>query len=204
MTDFERGTVWLPKGPHHDLNIEHHPLEDAGSFTGGGKKIVPHTTESPAEAVDAMVAVVGAKRAAPHFVFGYRKGYKFPVVVQCVALDQAARTLIHAPGTPETNRANAYQIEICGYTAHTKDWPENYLKGLANLWRMIHLVTGAPLNVPRSFRNPRRYTGSGWYNAKGIVGHCHCPGNFHTDPTGLRAKHISRMADSGWQNLKPR
>jgi hypothetical protein len=50
----------------------------------------------------------------PHLSIGWRKGFRFPVVAQFLPFDQYAKTLEHPGGTPETNRANAVQIEICG------------------------------------------------------------------------------------------
>lgn len=191
---------WLPEGPHWDLNIEHHALNDAGTFTGGGWKLVWHTTESPWEAVDSMVRVLDAKNAAPHFVIGGRKGYKFPIVVQCIPLNRAARALEHNGG-PETNRANAIQVEICEYTHNAPHWDDNMLKALANLTNWIQNRVSIPFRNPRSFQNPVKYTGAGWVNATGHVGHVHCPGNTHTDPTGFRCSRMLTFARQGEQEL---
>jgi hypothetical protein len=39
---------WLPEGHHWGLRIEHRRLPDAGPFTGGGHKLIWHTTEGGA------------------------------------------------------------------------------------------------------------------------------------------------------------
>jgi hypothetical protein len=49
--------LWLPEGPHWDLNIEHHPLKGGtGSFAKGGWKLVAHTTQTREDTIDALVA----------------------------------------------------------------------------------------------------------------------------------------------------
>jgi hypothetical protein len=49
-------SLWLPEGAHWDLNIEHHPLQGGtGPMTGGGAKMVLHTTESPREWIDGAI-----------------------------------------------------------------------------------------------------------------------------------------------------
>lgn len=198
--------LWLPEGAHWDLNIEHKRLEDSGEFTGGGWKLVPHTVEAPRDTVDTMFNVLRDKRAAPHFLYGYRPTSRFPVVIQMIPLDRAGRALAHTLG-PETNRANAIQIEICGRAADSGRWSANYYKGLANLCRMIERRVNIPHRVPISFAKPHRASPQGWVNAKGYLGHCHCPGNDHTDPgTGFRVhdllKYIDRAGNHGL-DLKP-
>jgi hypothetical protein len=85
--------LWLPEGAHWDLNIEHAQLPDAGEFTGGGHKLVWHTTESERESVDAMWRVLRDKNAAPHVVIGWRDGFKYPVAIQCIPFNRAGRAL---------------------------------------------------------------------------------------------------------------
>lgn len=213
--DVSRGHIWIPTGVHRGMNIERHPLESAGRFTGGGKKIVPHTTEGPRESVDVAVNVLKVKRAAPHFVLGWRRGFLYPVLIQTVALDEAGRALEHNEA-PETNRANAWQLEICGYTFGRSDaamtvdrhpchdWDENWMHAIANVWRIIHLNTGAPLHVNRTFQKPVRYSNEGWVRAETIAGHCHAPQQTHVDPTTLRATHIAKLASEGFQEIRPR
>jgi N-acetylmuramoyl-L-alanine amidase len=196
---------WLPTGAHWSLNIEHSPAaEDAGPFTVGRRKLVWHTTESGQESVDAMVRVLHQKRAAPHFVYGYRQGYKFPVVVQMVPLNRAARALMH-PSGPPTNAARASQVEICGRAAESDDWDDDYYKGLANLAGLIRQRTHFRNVVPRDFTVPAsRYTGLGFVLARGHVGHCHVPGNDHWDPGRFRAHYVRRLMEHLPQQLNPR
>lgn len=193
--------LWLPEGHHWDLHIEHDKSEDAGSFTGGGWKLCWHTTESPWEAVDSMVNVVQQKRANPHFVIGGRTGRDHPVVVQLIPLNKAGRALAH-PSGPETNRANTIQVEICGRAAESQDWPLNRYEALANLADLIRHRVPVPNSSDQDFSVPHRYTGTGWVNAKGYVGHSMCPGNDHVDPgrfrEGLLIQLVADMPPEGY------
>lgn len=104
--------AWLPTGAHHDLNFERHLGHSIGPMTGGGWKGVIHITVSPWIAVDSMISVLKAKGAEPQLVIGGRAGFNFPVLAQMLALTDAGKALRH-PSGPETNRANAVQMEIC-------------------------------------------------------------------------------------------
>jgi hypothetical protein len=194
--------LWLPEGAHYDLNIEHGPLPDAGPFTGGGWKLCWHTTESERESVDAMWSVLRNKDAAPHFVIGYRKGFRFPVVIQMIPLHRAGRSLAH-PSGPETNRANVIQVEICGRAAESNSWDDNWYRALANLGLLIEHRVPIERKRPRRFPG-ERYTGSGFVRATGHVGHCHVPGNDHGDPGRFQGRKLLRFMEQGRQTLKPR
>jgi N-acetylmuramoyl-L-alanine amidase len=177
-------------GEQNDLKVEHDFRGgDAGPMVGGGKKLVWHTTESSLGSVDAMVDVLVAKGAEPHFVIG-KRGDRW-VAVQMVPLDRAGRALQHVFG-PETNRANAIQVEICGRAAESQDWPRVQYKALANLTRLINEELEAdgrrkvPWTLARNFSNDTRFTPEGFVEAAGHCGHKHVPGNTHWDPGDFR------------------
>jgi hypothetical protein len=155
------------------------PLEDAGSFAGGGRKICLHTTEGPS--IAGAVGAFKANRSAPHFLVSPQGKLR-----QFIALNQAARTLEH-PSGPETNRANCIQIEMIGYAARTQNWSDHYYERIAKLCRWIE----HQFNVPHICRvefdatetNPATHlSGQAFYNYAGYVGHEHVPGNDHYDP----------------------
>jgi hypothetical protein len=199
------GSLWLPEGARWDLNIEHHPLRGGtGPMTGGGKKMVLHTTESPREWIDGAIAQFTSGRGTPHLSIGWRKGFKFPVVAQFLPFDQYAKTLEHPGGTPETNRANAIQIEICGRASESRSWDDNWYRALANVLLLAQRSVGYPISRPRPFLVPVRYKGPGWVKAKGIVGHCHAANNRHTDPGKIKAGKLIRYMKAGPQKLAPR
>ena len=180
--------VWLPSGFHYGLHIEHHSLENAGPMQGGGNKWCWHITVSPWMAVDAMFGVLRDKRAAPHFVIGGRPGVKNPVVIQMIPLNLAGRALAH-PSGPPTNQADTIQVEICANTSDIAAWKasDKHYKAFANLVRLTNNVLTSSHDVPRElgrkFSDTERFSGQGWVDTKGHVGHMHCPGNDHTDPT---------------------
>jgi hypothetical protein len=173
-------------------------------MTGGGWKMVLHTTESPREWIDGAIAQFTAGNGTPHLSIGWRKGFKFPVVAQFLPFDQFAKTLEHPAGTPETNRANAIQIEICGKAAESRLWDDNWYKAIANALVLTQHRAGFPIKRPRPFLVPVRYTGSGWVKAKGIVGHCHAANNHHTDPGRIKAGKLIGYMKQGRQRLAPR
>jgi hypothetical protein len=187
---------WLPEGHHWDLHIEHKPLENAGTFTGGGKKLCWHTTESAFDKVDLMWQVLRDKRAAPHFVIGGRPGLQHPVVIQTIPLDRAARALQHPAGTPQTNRANAIQVEICGFTAEAVDWPESRYKALANLFVLIRHRVAIKNKATVDFSRPRRLGGQEWVDAEGHVDHGQCPNNTHHDVLRFREGKLINLIEN--------
>jgi hypothetical protein len=158
--------LWLPTGAHWDLNIEHHPLPGGtGPMTGGGRKMVLHTTESPREWIDGAIAQFTRGDGTPHLCIGWRRGLRFPVLAQFLSFGEYAKTLEHPVGTPETNKANAVQIEICGTAAPSRvdsgapNWDDNWYKALANALVLTQHRVAFPISRPRPFLVPIRYRG---------------------------------------------
>jgi hypothetical protein len=195
MSEFD--PLWLEKGHHWDLHCERRPAPDnAGSFTGGGWKLVWHITVSRWEAVDQMADVVLEKRAEPHFVIGGRRGVVHPVVIQLLPLNVAGRSLVHSQ-SPQTNRANAIQVEICAEpnlasaisnnsprADIVSNWGDSRYAALANLAVLVSHRVDIPMTVPRSFKNARRFGASAFVDVAGHTGHMHAPlANEHSDPT---------------------
>ena len=173
-------------------------LEDAGPFTGGGRKLVVHTTEGPT--LDGAFVTVRDRRSAPHFILEVLDGRRR--LVQCIPLDQAARGLQHLSGTPETNRANCIQVEVVGFADLTEarrlghpelfvgNWEPAVYRHLHRLMRWTHEHFGVPMRADHAFPGHagfRRLGGQEFVGAAGLVGHCHVPGNDHTDPGPLDA-----------------
>lgn len=176
--------LWIHDGPH----VERVNGNGAGGFTGGGRKLVLHTTEG-GQTADSIVGTLRSKNAWVHFIIDVHH----KKIIQCLPLNVAARGLMHSRG-PETNRANCIQIEIVGFAYLStclhygyprkyaiQEWgPEEY-DYLASLCARIHKRFKFPVKV-RSFQKPRRFTGSQFVNFAGICGHMHVPGNDHGDP----------------------
>lgn len=181
------GGLWLPEGLHYGLHVEHHPLEAAGPFIGGGNKMLWHTTESPWDSVDSMVAVLAAKRAAPHFVIGGRPRTRRPVVVQLVPLNHGGRSLQNDSSDGfATNMADCFQVEICWRAALAGLLTDWHYKAFANLTRLMNVVLPDELEVPpklvRRFRSDKRLSDRQFVDAVGHLGHRHAPDNIHWDP----------------------
>jgi hypothetical protein len=196
-------------GEKFDLKIERSIASDAGDFTGGGWKMVWHTTESEIDSVDAIVKVLHNNGGAPHFVLGKKNGRW--TAVQMIPLNQSAKTLRHPAGTPETNRANAIQVELCGRAANTQDWSLDHMQAIANLTRLINLERKesghrmVPWEIGRSFANDDRFSGAEWREVEGHVGHKHAPYNTHWDPGrfqgALLIQLLKDMPDRGYYLL---
>jgi hypothetical protein len=189
--------VWLPKGRHYDLHIEHDRRPATGPFTGGGWKMVWHTTEGLNLRV--MQSVLKNKSAEPHFLIGKDGSEKLYTVVQFLPLDQFAKALEHPSGTPETNRANCIQVEICQFAQRGGDhWPDDLYNALAHLALLVEHRVDIPRKRPRIFSVPaKRYTGAGFIRAKGHVGHGHAasqPGG-HWDPGHFNCLKMFKIMD---------
>lgn len=196
-------------GEYFDLKVERSLDSGAGDFTGGGMKMVWHTTESSLTSVDAIVDVLHNNGGEPHFVLGKRAD-RF-VAVQMVPLNQSAKTLRHPAGTPETNRANCLQVEICGRAAESDNWGLDIYQALANLTRLINTERResghrmVPWELARSFANDTRFSPAGFIAAEGHLGHKHAPNNDHWDPGQFRGALLMdllhNMPDRGYYLL---
>lgn len=194
---------WLPEGLHWGLHIEHHPLTGAGAFTGGGDKLTWHTTESDRDSYLAIKELfIDRDRmglgSEPTLMIGYKPKAKYPFVCQFLPFNRAARALRHPAGTPETNRCNNTQIEICERAANSGEWSESYYKALANLAVLIEHRRSIPRICPRAFSDDKRWTSGQWVALRGHTGHKHAPFQDHTDPgDGFKGSHLlSLMADA--------
>jgi len=174
----------------------HQPLEDAGPFTGGGRKFIVHTTEG--STLESAFATLQANRSAPHFILEVKNGRRR--LVQCIAINRAARALQHTGG-PETNRANCIQVEVVGFTDHTAaqraghlelwvpNWSHDVYAALHALMQWTNEHFGVPMRADHPFVGRPGYarlSGEAFVNAVGLLGHCHVPENDHTDPGPLR------------------
>jgi hypothetical protein len=155
-------------------------------FGVGGKKLVWHTTEG--SSIEGAEGAYRASTSIPHFtiqVVGLRR-----ILHQHLPIDRAATALQHTFG-PETNRANAIQVEIVGFAAQSGSWSRATYFWLYWLARWISKHAGVPMSTPVTWRKPVRLSPAGFVQASGHVGHMHVPGNSHTDP-GI-GFHIGRV-----------
>jgi hypothetical protein len=185
-------SMWLPKGFHWGLHIEHRPLESAGPMSQPDRhKFICHTTVSPWMAVDSMHHVLDVKRAAPQLLLGGRAGLTNPVLIQHMPLDIAGRALEHNSG-PETNRAAVVQIEVC-WGGDAGDLPDWILKALANVIILVDHRYNIPLRTFADFAGEgraHRCSDAEWEAAYGIGGHEHVTRNVHWDPGALKGDRL--------------
>ena len=186
-------TVWHPSAKRQQL-------EDAGPFAGGGHKFLVHTTEGPS--LDGAFVTVKGNRSAPHFILEVKGGRRR--LVQCIPINRAARGLEHNGG-PETNKANCIQVEVVGFTerakaaklGHLELWVPNWSTDIYKQLHMLMLWTHNHFSVPMRADHPfagqpgfARLSGEAFFNAVGLVGHCHAAGNSHSDPGPLNAHFV--------------
>jgi hypothetical protein len=161
------GALWHPDA----TRVTH---QDAGAFTGGGRKLVWHTTEGS--------SLPDYGGSSPHFTLNPRTGDLW----QHIPLNRAARALAH-PSGPETNRANAIQVELIGFAKDTQDWSSGAYANVAELARWIEGAFGVPRRTGVKFTVPAtRLSGQGFVDYEGHIGHAHVPGNDHWDPGKFR------------------
>ena len=154
-----------------------------GDFAGGGRKIVWHTTEG--STIEDAVAAYRATRDYPHFTVQWAQGKLR--IAQHAPINVAVTTLVHPPGTPETNRANCIQIEICGFAKDSPNWSAAMYAALGRLARWIEANAGVPRRCGVRFAVPAsRLSGTAFYAYAGHIGHEHVPGNEHWDPGAMK------------------
>ncbi len=161
-------------------------IRDAGTYTGGGRKIVHHSTEGSSFA--GAHAAFRANDDFPHFTDTFEGGvYR---VHQHIPLSRAARSLEHPAGTGETNRDHCIQIEHVGFAAHMHEIPEGYIAGIARLCRFIEAQFGVKRVAPFTFTSPgiaHRLDEARFHTFSGHIGHQHVPNqrHGHSDPGRL-------------------
>ncbi len=172
--------LWHP----HAIRV---PGRTAGRQAGGGRKIVWHTTEGSSAA--GAIAAYREHDGWPTFTFEYL-GHGRCRLYQHMPLTQAARTLRH-PGGPETNRANAVQVELVGFASDTGGWSAAHYRAIARLARWIEREWSVPRMAGVVFGpGARRMGGREFFDYAGHAGHVHVPGNDHTDPGALRIARV--------------
>jgi len=162
-----------------------------GSFVGGPKKIVHHTTEGGS--ADGAIAAFRKNKSDPHFTVAG------DAIYQHIDTDQAARALKNISGGVETNRLGAIQIEIVGTATKPKARPT--LENVARLCRWLEKTHGIPAvwpsGPPKTAINGKDPGGhnrnaANWTTKPGHYGHSHVPENIHWDPayTAEEAKFV--------------
>lgn len=157
-----------------------------GPFIGVPWRIVWHTTEG--RTIEGGYAALTHNNDEPHFIADGRQ------IWQLTPLDVASRSLRHV-GSPETNRANAIQIELVGFAGQPK--PQDLLNMARKLSLWLHAEFHIPFVWPNGYpKPPRNGQDPGGHNRDPITwaakggdySHGEVPGNTHWDSAFTKAE----------------
>jgi LysM repeat protein len=157
-----------------------------GAFIGVPWRIVWHTTEG--STIEGAFAILTHNHDESHFLVDGRQ------IWQLTPLNVASRALRHV-GSPETNRANALQVELVGFAGRPK--PQDLLIMARKLSLWLHGEFQIPFVWPNGYpKPPRNGQDPGGHNRDPIVwaakggdySHGEVPGNIHWDTAFTKAE----------------
>ena len=157
---------------------------NSGAFVGGPPRGVLHTTEGGTYA--GARATFAGTGYWPHFTVTFETGLF--EAYQHLPISVGARALEHNPGTMETNRQSAIQIEIVGHAANAPAFPSAYLDAIKAIMRWIEANAGVTQSCSVRFTAPgleMRLSDADWLAYDGWCGHQHVPSNVHEDPGAI-------------------
>lgn len=164
---------------------------NAGSFTGGGNKLLLHTTEGTT--ANGAIGAFRRNNSWPHFTLSFEEKRK----IQHLETNVAARSLKNDPDGYDTNRACCVQVEIVGFATEAGSWTSEKLDWLAERFKEIQNVFRFVLSYPAFAIPAKRFTDKEFVEFAGICGHEHAPDNNHFDPGALKVAYIvSKMGGS--------
>lgn len=181
---------------------------DAGDYVPAGHKLLWHTTETKG-----LPTYQGTQ---PHFTFNPRTNQLW----QHQSIAKAAKALAHPTGVVETNRAQCIQVELVCYSDENiakqvgglavVDFTASDYANIRKLSRWIEKNAGVKRKSSVTFKhypessgaaNGVRLSQSAWTPYEGHLGHQHCPGNVHGDPSSLDIERILK-APPPWKLVK--
>lgn len=166
-----RPVDWMP-------GAEHRPRSSSGPYASGyAAKCLWHTTEGGSDATGTL----DQNRDWPHFEV-LQSGH----IIQYVPIGVASSSLRHPGGFPETNHGSVVQTEVVGFEARPS-WPAVQVQAVRRLARFIEANHGVERAAHVRFHpvDGVRLGPEAWRTLKGHCGHCHVPGNDHTDPGAI-------------------
>lgn len=169
-----------------------------GNYVKGAPwRIVWHTTETRN---DPRLWVPGW-RYPSHLVVDYER----QLILQCVPLDQLAKSLWNEPGGVETNATPCIQIEVNGFASETPSWEERKLAWLGRevqapvvSWirseggdiDLTDIPEPGAIGGSASMYAPQRISFARWNAFNGVCAHRHVPENDHWDAGALNLRRI--------------
>jgi hypothetical protein len=189
---------WLPGSKYEHLQIT--GCTGPGTmYDGYAWCFILHSTESPPGSIDGINNLFRAKPcSAPHITIdpmGTRRR------VQYIPWTWSAAALKGGQGGYQTNRGRAVQMEICGYTNETRDWPDDALYQIADVIADC-INDGVPINphntpdmmqlsgVLARSDAAQRMSGEQFKHFDGISAHVYMPFNDHYDTAWINSHRI--------------
>ena len=146
------------------------------------------------------------KGIAPHFTVHIDKSVT--KVHQHYPISVASRALRRIEGGPQTNRANAIQIEIAWIAKNAQSMPTELKTTVAELMRWIESRTGIKRKSLEyrsedayGVNSKTRMSADDWYNFNGWCGHQHVPDNTHWDPGKIDIQYLLTHHVQGFPDI---
>jgi uncharacterized protein YcbK (DUF882 family) len=187
------GEIWVP-GAERLAN----PKSAGGTYLDAPWRFVFHTIEGEPSA-DAFRRLAAEHTNPPHLWAYPQKD----ILLQTISLHRSAYALAR-PGSIQTNRAHAVQLEMWGYAAKMGNATPEVLNWLADrvlapVARLVPINLGqvAPASPGESCYGKNsscRMTAGEWQAFNGTCGHVHVPDNDHWDPGTLKIGTIAARA----------
>lgn len=181
-------------------------MAGAGTYTGGPKRLVLHTTEG--WSLESAESAYQAKTIAPHFTacFATRRW------AQHIDTASSASAMANLSGGVQTNRDGAVQIEIVGFAAYTQDMSDDDLRWLGGIVREICEREGIDVNRYKTFVGTeagtiatttakQRMPFAEWESFNGVCGHQHVPENHHWDPGRFPYQRMLDLTNTGDEDV---
>lgn len=171
-----------------------HVLSEEVSLSAFTPKAAQHTTEG---SLESAMAVFSAENE-PNLLAGRDANRKIRLI-EYGGIGLMARALEHPTGTPETNRACRYQVEIAGFRQEKSEilltpdmhvLDDAFREVLAEVYALVAKIGGVPLK--RGGDGSRSLTN--WTTRSGWFGHIEVPNNDHTDPGGYNYEKTFALA----------
>jgi hypothetical protein len=163
-----------------------YPVGDAGSYAGGPKKCIVHTTENDPNQTSAMDVASWMKNNKPGSVYHIIIHPITGEMVQMLPVNGSAKALSNPSGGVETNRCGSLVIQISFVARASDPFTRFPLPGWPQLREWI-VNWGVPLYWagPQPVGKVDRVSNSFWNTESGWYGHCCVPENDHHDPGAI-------------------
>ncbi len=173
------------------------PKSAGGSYLPGPWRFVFHTIEGE-PSPDGFRRLAAEHTNSPHLWAMPRAN----LLLQTIPLNRSAYALAR-PGSVQTNRLHAVQVEVWGFAAKMGALPQQAIEWLAE--RLLAPVARlVPINLDRVHptggvscygrTSHCRMTAEAWQSFDGVCGHQHVPDNEHWDPGEMPLRAIAERA----------